>query len=46
MTIPDIPIPTQNMAIYSLPYIDARPIDELYIKQLTIPIKKQIMKSI
>ena len=43
--IPEKPLPTKNIAIYSLPYIDANPVEELLTKQVDIPKKIVIIRS-
>ena len=43
--IPEKPLPTKNIATYSLPYIDANPVEELLTKQVDIPKKIETTRS-
>ena len=45
INIPEKPLPTKNTATYSLPYIDANPVDDDLTKQLDVPIKNEIIRS-
>ena len=43
--IPEKPLPTKNIATYSLPYIDANLVEELLTKQVDIPKKIETTRS-